>query len=148
MSKTVSLGHMSLGGGNPIFLIAGPCVIENESFMLETAKRIQEICTKHQVPLIFKSSYDKANRSSHASVRGPGIGKGLEILQKIKDQLRVPVLSDVHNIEEVKLGAKVLDVLQIPAFLCRQTDLLFAAADTGCIVNIKKGQFLSPWDVK
>lgn len=148
ISKTISLGHLSLGGGNPVFLIAGPCVIENESFMLETARHIQEICAKHQIPLIFKSSYDKANRSSHASVRGPGIGKGLEILQKIKDQLHVPVLSDVHNIEEVKMGANVLDILQIPAFLCRQTDLLFAAAETGRIVNIKKGQFLSPWDVK
>jgi 2-dehydro-3-deoxyphosphooctonate aldolase (KDO 8-P synthase) len=146
--KMVSLGQIQLGGGNPIFLIAGPCVIEKESFMLETAKRIQEIALKHQVPLIFKSSYDKANRSSHTSPRGPGISRGLEILKKIKDQLHVPVLSDVHNVEEIELSAKVLDVLQIPAFLCRQTDLLHAASESGRIVNIKKGQFLSPWDVK
>lgn len=139
---------MKLGGGNPLFLIAGPCVIENDSFMIETAKKIQGIAARHDVPFIFKSSYDKANRSSHASVRGPGISKGLEILQKIKDQLHLPVLSDVHNIEEVEISAKVLDILQIPAFLCRQTDLLFAAAGTGRLINIKKGQFLSPWDVK
>lgn len=146
--KTISLNRIKIGGGNPLFLIAGPCVIENDAFMLETAKRIQEIAARHDVPFIFKSSYDKANRSSHASIRGPGIVKGLEILQKIKDQLHVPVLSDVHNIEEVEISAKVLDVLQIPAFLCRQTDLLFAAAKTGRLINIKKGQFLSPWDVK
>jgi 2-dehydro-3-deoxyphosphooctonate aldolase (KDO 8-P synthase) len=146
--KTIFLDRMKLGGGNPLFLIAGPCVIENDSFMLETAKRIQEIAARHDIPFIFKSSYDKANRSSHVSIRGPGIVKGLEILQKIKDQLHLPVLSDVHNIEEVEISAKVLDVLQIPAFLCRQTDLLFAAAQTGRLINIKKGQFLSPWDVK
>ncbi|MBI1820442.1 MAG: 3-deoxy-8-phosphooctulonate synthase [Nitrospirae bacterium] len=148
MTKTIQLNHLKLGGGNPLFLIAGPCVIEKESFMLETARRIKEIADRHQVPFIFKSSYDKANRSAHSSFRGPGILKGLEILQKIKDELHIPVLSDVHTAEEVEKSAKVLDILQIPAFLCRQTDLLTAAAQTGRIVNIKKGQFLSPWDVK
>ena len=116
--------------------------------MLETAKRIKEIADRHQVPFIFKSSYDKANRSAHTSFRGPGILKGLEVLQKIKDLLYIPVLSDVHTPEEVEKSAKVLDILQIPAFLCRQTDLLSAAAQTDRIINIKKGQFLSPWDVK
>jgi 2-dehydro-3-deoxyphosphooctonate aldolase (KDO 8-P synthase) len=148
MTKIIELNRYRLGGGNPLFLIAGPCVIEKESFMLDVAKKIKEIAERHQVPFIFKSSYDKANRSSQASFRGPGIEKGLEILQKIKDQLRVPVLSDVHTAEEVAQSAKVLDILQIPAFLCRQTDLLASAAETGRIINIKKGQFLSPWDVK
>ncbi|MHB8483307.1 MAG: 3-deoxy-8-phosphooctulonate synthase [Nitrospiria bacterium] len=147
-TKTIQLNQYRLGGGAPLFLIAGPCVIEQESFMLETAKRIKEIAERHQIPFIFKSSYDKANRSAHSSFRGPGILKGLEILQKVKDQLHVPVLSDVHSSEEVEKSAKVLDILQIPAFLCRQTDLLNAAAQTDRIVNIKKGQFLSPWDVK
>ncbi|MFI5304535.1 MAG: 3-deoxy-8-phosphooctulonate synthase [Nitrospiria bacterium] len=146
--KTITLDQFKLGGGNPIFLIAGPCVIEKESFMMEIAKRIQEIANRHEIPFIFKSSFDKANRSSHTSTRGPGIKKGLDILQKIKDQLHVPVLSDIHSVEEAYESAKILDVLQIPAFLCRQTDLLFAAARTDRLINIKKGQFLSPWEVK
>ena len=147
-ARTVEINGLKLGGGNPIFLIAGPCVIEDEKMMLETALRLQEIAGKHAVPFIFKSSYDKANRSSGDAFRGPGMEKGLETLQKIKERLKVPVLSDVHTAEEAIRSAKVLDILQIPAFLCRQTDLLEAAAGTGKIVNVKKGQFLSPWDAK
>jgi 2-dehydro-3-deoxyphosphooctonate aldolase (KDO 8-P synthase) len=139
---------VKFGQGRPIVLISGPCVIEGERFMLETARVIQDIAGRHGVPLIFKSSYDKANRSSLRSPRGPGIARGLEILQKIKEKLALPVLSDVHSVDEAEIASKVLDVLQIPAFLCRQTDLLLAAAGTGRMVNVKKGQFLSPWDVK
>lgn len=147
-AKTVQIEELKMGGGNPLFLIAGPCVVEGEKMMMETAARLKEIAGKHGVPFIFKSSYDKANRSSSASYRGPGMEKGLEMLQKIKARFGVPVLSDVHNAEEAVVSAKVLDILQIPAFLCRQTDLLEAAAGTGRVVNIKKGQFLSPWDAR
>ena len=144
----VTIGSITIGAGHPLALIGGPCAIEGESFMLEVATRLRDIAAKAAVPFIFKSSYDKANRTSIHSYRGPGLQRGLEILQKIKDAVGVPVLSDVHAVEEVEPAAEVLDVLQIPAFLCRQTDLVVAAARTGKPVNVKKGQFLAPWDTK
>jgi 2-dehydro-3-deoxyphosphooctonate aldolase (KDO 8-P synthase) len=144
----VTIGSITIGAGHPLALIGGPCAIEGESFMLDVASRLRDITAKAAVPFIFKSSYDKANRTSIHSYRGPGLQKGLEILRKIKDAVGVPVLSDVHAVEEVKPAAEVLDVLQIPAFLCRQTDLVVAAARTGKPVNVKKGQFLAPWDTK
>jgi 2-dehydro-3-deoxyphosphooctonate aldolase (KDO 8-P synthase) len=144
----VTIGSITIGAGHPLALIGGPCAIEGESFMLEVATRLRDIAAKAGVPFIFKSSYDKANRTSIHSYRGPGLQKGLEILQKVKDAVGVPVLSDVHAVEEVERAAEVLDVLQIPAFLCRQTDLVLAAARTGKPVNVKKGQFLAPWDTQ
>jgi 2-dehydro-3-deoxyphosphooctonate aldolase (KDO 8-P synthase) len=144
----VTIGSITIGAGHPLALIGGPCAIEGESFMLDVASRLRDITAKAAVPFIFKSSYDKANRTSIHSYRGPGLQKGLEILRKIKDAVGVPVLSDVHAVEEVKPAAEVLDVLQIPAFLCRQTDLVVAAARTGKPVNVKKGQFLAPWDTQ
>jgi 2-dehydro-3-deoxyphosphooctonate aldolase (KDO 8-P synthase) len=144
----VVIGSMTVGAGHPLALIGGPCAIEGEPFMLDVASRLRDIAAKVGVPFIFKSSYDKANRTSIRSYRGPGLSEGLEILQKIKDIVGVPVLSDVHTVEEVEPAAEVLDVLQIPAFLCRQTDLVIAAARTGKPVNVKKGQFLAPWDTK
>lgn len=137
-----------VGGNNPPVLIAGPCVIEDEKITLAVARELKSICAGVEIPLIFKSSYDKANRSSISSYRGPGLKKGLKILRRIKEKTGVPVLSDVHRPEEVRAAAEVLDVLQIPAFLCRQTDLLLAAARTGRPVNVKKGQFLAPEDVR
>jgi 2-dehydro-3-deoxyphosphooctonate aldolase (KDO 8-P synthase) len=144
----VAVDSITIGHGHPLVLIAGPCAIEGESFMLDVATRLRDIAAKAGVPFIFKSSYDKANRTSIRSYRGPGLSEGLEILQKIKDVVGVPVLSDVHEVAEVEPAATVLDVLQIPAFLCRQTDLVIAAAQTGKPVNVKKGQFLAPWDTK
>ena len=144
----VTVDSITIGHGHPLVLIAGPCAIEGESFMLDVATRLRDIAAKAGVPFIFKSSYDKANRTSIRSYRGPGLSEGLEILQKIKDVVGVPVLSDVHEVAEVEPAATVLDVLQIPAFLCRQTDLVIAAAQTGKPVNVKKGQFLAPWDTK
>ena len=144
----VTIGSITIGTGHPLALIGGPCAIEGESFMLEVATRLRDTAAKAAVPFIFKSSYDKANRTSIHSYRGPGLQRGLEILQKIKDAVGVPVLSDVHTLEEVEPAAEVLDVIQIPAFLCRQTDLVVAAARTGKPVNVKKGQFLAPWDTK
>ena len=144
----VTIGSITIGAGHPLALIGGPCAIEGESFMLDVATRLRDIAAKAAVPFIFKSSYDKANRTSIRSYRGPGVQEGLEILQKIKDVVGLPVLSDVHTVEEVKPAAEVLDVLQIPAFLCRQTDLVVAAARTGKPVNVKKGQFLAPWDTQ
>ncbi len=131
-----------------LFLIAGPCVIESEPRTLETAGTLDRIARKLGIPFVFKSSYDKANRSSIASFRGPGLEKGLRILGRVRQELGVPVLSDIHAVEEAGPASEVLDILQIPAFLCRQTDLLLAAGRTGRIVNVKKGQFLAPWDMK
>lgn len=145
--QDVPLGDFPGGGVHPHFLIAGPCVIESEQIVLDTAFQVAEIARSVGFPYLFKSSYDKANRSSIHSYRGPGIEEGLAILQKVKEQVRVPVLTDVHSVEEVRQAAQVVDVVQIPAFLCRQTDLLAAAAQTGKTVNVKKGQFLSPWDM-
>lgn len=141
--RSVSVGGIKFGGGS-LVLIAGPCVIENEELVLDTAKKLKKTAQSAGVPLVFKSSYDKANRSSGASFRGPGLEKGLEILKKVKDKYGIPLLSDVHCRTEVEKASKVLDIIQIPAFLCRQTDLLYAAADTGRAVNVKKGQFMSP----
>ena len=146
VTKQVRIGELRLGGGAPLLLVAGPCVIESEEHLLRTGEAIQAACDAHGIPLVLKCSYDKANRSSIRSFRGPGVRDGLRILKLVKDKLGVPVLSDVHEVEQVSAAAEVLDVIQIPAFLCRQTDLLVAAARTGKPVNVKKGQFLSPWD--
>ncbi len=144
----VTIGTIRVGSGNPLVIIAGPCVIENEEIVFATAAGLKAACAEAGLPLIFKSSFDKANRSSVESFRGPGIEKGLRILSDVKTRFSVPVLSDIHSVEEAKPAAEVLDVIQIPAFLCRQTDLILAASNTGKTVNIKKGQFLAPWDVK
>jgi 2-dehydro-3-deoxyphosphooctonate aldolase (KDO 8-P synthase) len=142
------IGDTRLGGNNPLFIVAGPCVIENEDVIFYTAERLKEICCGLGLPLLFKSSYDKANRTSLSSFRGPGIEKGLKILSDVRGRFNIPVISDVHAIEEIKPASQVLDALQIPAFLSRQTDLILSASHTGKPVNIKKGQFLAPWDVK
>jgi 2-dehydro-3-deoxyphosphooctonate aldolase (KDO 8-P synthase) len=142
-----SIGKIRLGAGAPLFLIAGPCVIESEEHAMTMAERLAAITTELGVPYIFKASYDKANRSSGASFRGPQIEEGLRILGKIKERTGLPILSDVHDIAQVGPAAEVCDILQIPAFLCRQTDLLLAAGRTGRGVNVKKGQFLSPWEI-
>ena len=148
MTREVAIGGVKIGGGRPLVLVAGPCVIENESATMRCAERLMTICNGVGMPLIFKASYDKANRTSVTAFSGPGMKEGLRILAKVKEALGVPVLSDIHSIEQVAPAADVLDVLQIPAFLCRQTDLLVAAAKTGRVVNVKKGQFLAPWDMK
>lgn len=147
MGHEVDIGPFRVGGTHRHFLIAGPCVIENEALVLETAHRVAEIARALDIPFIFKSSYDKANRTSLSSFRGPGITDGLAILKKVKEEVGVPVLTDVHSVEEAAQAGKAVDVLQIPAFLCRQTDLLVAAAKTGRVVNVKKGQFLAPGDM-
>ncbi|HIJ97125.1 MAG TPA: 3-deoxy-8-phosphooctulonate synthase [Desulfuromonadales bacterium] len=148
MTREISIATMRLGGNRPLVLIAGPCVIESESATLRHAERLMTICNALSIPLIFKASYDKANRTSVNAYRGPGMREGLAILRKVKESLGVAVVSDIHSIEQVAPAAEVLDVLQIPAFLCRQTDLLVAAAQTGRVINVKKGQFLAPWDMK
>ncbi len=148
MVRTIKVGKVSFGGNHPFVLIAGPCVIESPESTFKIAKELKRITTKLNVPFVFKASYDKANRTSYNSFRGPGIFDGLKVLADVKNKLNVPVLSDVHCSHEVELAAEVLDIIQIPAFLCRQTDLITAAAKTGRLVNIKKGQFLAPWDVK
>jgi len=147
VSNDVQIGSFTVGAGHRQFLIAGPCVIESEQLVMETAGRIAEITTSLGVPYVFKSSFDKANRTSIKSYRGPGLAAGLAVLKKVKDQLGLPVLTDVHTEEQATEAGKVVDVLQIPAFLCRQTDLIAAAAKTGKVVNVKKGQFLSPLEM-
>jgi 2-dehydro-3-deoxyphosphooctonate aldolase (KDO 8-P synthase) len=142
-----SIGKMSFGAKAPLFLIAGPCVIESEAHATSMAERLAEISVAVNVPLIFKASYDKANRSSVSSYRGPGLKEGLAILAKIKKTTGLPILTDVHDVSHVGPAAEVCDVLQIPAFLSRQTDLLVAVGRSGRVANIKKGQFLSPWDI-
>ena len=144
MAYEVQIGSFKVGAGNRPFLIAGPCVIESEQLVMDTAGQVAEMTKALGVPYIFKSSFDKANRTSVKSFRGPGIKDGLAILKKVKDHFALPVLTDVHTEEQATEAGKVVDVLQIPAFLCRQTDLLIAAAQTGKVVNVKKGQFLSP----
>ena len=144
----VSVGAAVFGGDHPFVLIAGPCVIESEAHALEMAGRLLEITTRVRVPFIFKASYDKANRTSASSFRGPGLAAGLRVLGAVKATLNVPILTDIHEVSHAKPAAEVADVLQIPAFLCRQTDLLVAAARTGRAVNIKKGQFLAPDDIQ
>jgi 2-dehydro-3-deoxyphosphooctonate aldolase (KDO 8-P synthase) len=144
----MKLCGFNVGLDQPFFLIAGPCVIESEQMALDTAGQLKEICNELQINFIYKSSYDKANRSSGKTFRGFGMEAGLQILEKVKAQIGVPVLTDVHSIDEIGSVASVVDVLQTPAFLCRQTDFIHAAAASGKPVNIKKGQFLSPWDMK
>jgi 2-dehydro-3-deoxyphosphooctonate aldolase (KDO 8-P synthase) len=148
MTREITIGKVRIGGTNPLALIAGPCVIESESATLETAERLKKITADLGIPFIFKSSYDKANRSSVRSYRGPGLREGLKVLARVKRELDLPLLSDIHRFEEIAPAAEVLDVIQIPAFLSRQTDLLVEVAKTGRVVNIKKGQFLAPWDIK
>jgi len=144
----MKLCHFEAGIKQPLFLIAGPCVIESRQMALDTAGQLQEICRELELPFIYKSSYDKANRSSGKSFRGFGLDAGLKVLGEVKAQLGVPVLTDVHDIDEIAPAAAVVDVLQTPAFLCRQTDFIQAVASAGKPVNIKKGQFLSPWDMR
>ena len=146
MKLTFQLGNAVIGGGN-LFLIAGPCVIESEDHAIRMAEIIKGVTRSLSFPFIFKASYDKANRTSLRSFRGPGLKEGLRILQKVKRDVQVPVLTDIHETADVPKVAEVADILQIPAFLCRQTDLIVAAASSGRIVNIKKGQFVSPWDM-
>jgi 2-dehydro-3-deoxyphosphooctonate aldolase (KDO 8-P synthase) len=159
MSKAVSVGKINpvrkgfsngvkIGGGNPLVLIGGPCVIESESSALRHAEKIKAIAGRLDIPYIYKSSYDKANRTSSESYRGPGLAKGIKILEKVKKETGLPVLSDVHCREELKTAARVLDIIQIPAFLSRQTDFITAVAKTKKVVNVKKGQFMAPWDVR
>jgi 2-dehydro-3-deoxyphosphooctonate aldolase (KDO 8-P synthase) len=147
-TETVRVGSIAIGGGAPLVLIGGPCAIEDEKHALMTAERLAKIASDRRVSFIYKSSYDKANRFSINSYRGPGLREGLRILRKVRDTLGLPVLSDVHQVSEVAPAAEVLDVLQIPAFLCRQTDLVLAVAKTGKPVNVKKGQFVAPGDMK
>jgi 2-dehydro-3-deoxyphosphooctonate aldolase (KDO 8-P synthase) len=148
MPDVVCIGDLKLGAGQPLFVIAGPCVIESERHALRMAERLSAAARKLGVPYLFKASYDKANRTSLDSYRGPGLEEGLRILARVKQECGVPVLTDVHDVSQVKAAAEVCDVIQIPAFLSRQTDLLLAAGRSGAAVNLKKGQFLSPWEVK
>ena len=144
----MKLCGFDIGIDKPFFLIAGPCVVESEQLQIDVAGALKEMTTALGIPFIFKSSYDKANRSSGTTFRGPGMEKGLEILAKVKRELKVPILTDVHSIEEIGTVASVVDVLQTPSFLCRQTDFIHAVAQSGKPVNIKKGQFLAPHDMK
>jgi 2-dehydro-3-deoxyphosphooctonate aldolase (KDO 8-P synthase) len=146
-AREISIGNFRIGGNLPLVLIAGPCVIESEAHALMMAQRLTEITTAAKMPFIFKASYDKANRSSAQSYRGPGLIEGLRILKEVKQRFQLPILTDIHEPSQAAVAAEVIDVLQIPAFLSRQTDLLVAAGKTGRVVNIKKGQFLSPVDM-
>ncbi|OVE77440.1 3-deoxy-8-phosphooctulonate synthase [bacterium F11] len=146
--RTLRIKNISIGNNRPLTLIGGPCVIESERNVFHVASTLKRTTSNLKIPYIFKSSYDKANRSSLSSFRGPGLYDGLKILAKVKQRFQIPVLTDVHSPEEAFEAAKVVDIIQIPAFLCRQTDLLLAAGRTGCVVNIKKGQFASPWEMR
>jgi 2-dehydro-3-deoxyphosphooctonate aldolase (KDO 8-P synthase) len=148
MMTVVRVGSVPVGGGNPLVLIAGPCVIESEDLVMRTAETLREITGRLNVPLIFKSSYTKDNRSSAKSWQGPGLEKGLAILQKVKARFGIPVLSDVHDRHDMAAAGEVLDVIQIPAYLCMQTEMILEAARTGRAINVKKGQFLDPGDMK
>lgn len=148
MVRTVHIGNVRIGGWQPLALIAGPCVIESRALCLELVGRLVDWARRERVPFVFKASYDKANRTSHRSFRGPGLSRGLDILREVKERWGVPILTDVHAETEVPLAARVADVLQLPAFLCRQTDLVLALGESGLPVNIKKGQFLAPWEVR
>lgn len=148
MPKIITVGKLQIGGGLPLAVIAGPCVIESKESALRHGAALKEKAERVGIPYIFKSSYDKANRSSVNSFRGPGLKKGLEILAEVKTKIGVPILTDVHEIEQVAPVKEVADVLQIPAFLCRQTDFVVAVANSGKVVNVKKGQFLAPWDMR
>lgn len=146
--KKIKVGKIEIGGAAPLVLIAGPCVIESRAACMELAEELVGLARAQKIPFIFKASYDKANRTSHKSFRGPGLSKGLPILAEIKERFRVPILVDVHSEAEVPLAAQVGDILQLPAFLCRQTDLVLALGESGKVVNVKKGQFLAPADVR
>lgn len=146
--RTVCVGEIPIGAGHPLVLMAGPCVIESRAGCLKLARKLAALARKEKIPLIFKASYDKANRSAHNSYRGPGLEKGLAILAEVKAKTGLPILTDVHSVEEVGPASEVADVLQVPAFLCRQTDLLLACGRSGKVVNVKKGQFLAPGDMK
>ena len=148
MAISVQIGKTYIDEDGPFFIIAGPCVIESEGITLEVARFLKEVGEKMDIPIIFKTSYDKANRTSLDSFRGPGVEVGLKIIQKVKEETGLAVLSDVHQTSEIERVSRVLDVIQIPAFLCRQTDLLLSAARAGLPINIKKGQFISPWEIK
>lgn len=146
--KQVPVKNRYIGPGRPLTIISGPCVIESEEHCLKAAERLKRMFEACEVGLIFKCSYDKANRSSFHSFRGPGLEKGLRILERVRKEFDLPVVTDVHSPEEARAAADVVDILQIPAFLCRQTDLIVAAAETGAVISVKKGQFLAPWDMK
>ncbi len=146
--STPSGNDIAVGSSKPLLLIAGPCALESEELAREVAGKMQEICARLGISYVFKASFDKANRTSLDSYRGPGLDEGLSILSRIREEMQVPVISDVHDVSQVTPAAEVLDILQIPAFLCRQTDLLVAAAQSGKAVNLKKGQFVSPWDME
>ncbi len=146
--KTVDAGGIRFGGDQPLALIAGLCIIENEEHTLKTARELKRIADEAGLPFCFKASFDKANRSSIDAWRGPGVAEGIAILKKVREELHIPVITDIHMPEQAGAAAEAADILQIPAFLCRQTDLLLAAAATGRAVNVKKGQFLAPWDMK
>ena len=146
--RAVKIGEVLVGEGHPLILVAGPCVIESPDHCLHMAEALAELAGAHRIPLVFKTSYDKANRTSVHAYRGPGLSEGMKILARVKETLSVPVLCDVHTPQEARSAAEVVDALQIPAFLCRQTDLLLAAAATGKPVNVKKGQFMAPWDMR
>jgi 2-dehydro-3-deoxyphosphooctonate aldolase (KDO 8-P synthase) len=147
MTNLLQIGDVRFGAGSPLALIAGPCVIEDEELTLAIARQLLELKRELGIGVVFKASFDKANRTSVTSFRGPGMEKGLAILDTVRRQTGLPILSDVHDVAQVEAAARVLDILQIPAFLCRQTDLLLAAGNSGKVVNIKKGQFLAPWDM-
>ncbi|MDY6854403.1 MAG: 3-deoxy-8-phosphooctulonate synthase [Thermodesulfobacteriota bacterium] len=148
MTTPIEGSEIKIGGANPLVFIAGPCVIEGHEITLRIAEKLKKIASTLSIPLIFKSSYDKANRTSINSYRGPGLVEGLRILDEVRVKYRLPVLSDIHRFEEIERAANVLDVLQVPAFLCRQTDFITEIARTKKVVNLKKGQFLAPWDMK
>ncbi|MCK8816350.1 3-deoxy-8-phosphooctulonate synthase [Natroniella sulfidigena] len=148
MVKEIVLNEeVKFGNGRPFVLLAGPCALESEERALKIGERVKEITERLGIPYVFKASYDKANRSAIDSYRGPGLEEGLKSLERIKQELEVPVISDVHTADEAKVAGEVLDIVQIPAFLSRQTDLVTAVGDTGKLVNVKKGQFLAPWDI-
>jgi len=147
MSNLIKTGNVAIGQGAPLALISGPCVIDDYETTREIAATVKDITDKLEIPFVFKASYDKANRTSANSFRGPGLDDGLKVLAEIKKEFGIPLLSDVHRISEIPAAARVLDIIQIPAFLCRQTDVIIEVARSGKVVNIKKGQFLAPWDM-
>ncbi|WP_372846185.1 3-deoxy-8-phosphooctulonate synthase [Pontiella sp.] len=148
MAKTINVKGVKFGGKNPLAMIAGPCVIESREGCMAIAEKLVQLSKKQNIPFVFKASYDKANRTSINSYRGPGIEAGLEILAEIKEKYNVPVLTDVHSVEEIKIASKMVDIIQLPAFLIRQTDIVVAAGESGAVVNVKKAQFAAPWDMK
>lgn len=146
--RSVSIAKFAVGINEPLAVMSGPCVIESEDHCLKAAEVLKKMFVKHKVNLIFKSSYDKANRSSYNSFRGPGLEEGLRILERVQREFELPIVTDVHSPEEARVAGEICDILQIPAFLCRQTDLVVAAAKTGAVISVKKGQFLAPWDMQ